>query len=333
MDFISSVKERAKQNKQTIVLPESTDRRTLKAASIAMEEDIANIILIGNRESIFASAPDIDLTKAVFVDPENCDKFSDYVELLVELRKKKGLTYKDAYTLLVNNPLYFGCIMVKAGDADGMVAGAINSSADVLRSALQILKTKPGTKLVSAFFLMVVPDCEMGENGIFIFSDAGLNQSPNMEEIAAIAESSAESFKLLVGSEPRVALLSHSTKGSASHPEVDKMRNATKLIRSQHPELIVDGELQTDAAIVPEIAAVKAPGSPLEGRANVLIFPDLDAGNIGYKLVQRLAKADAYGPITQGIARPVNDLSRGCSAEDIVGNIAITAVQAQSYQK
>lgn len=221
-------------------------------------------------------------------------------------------------------------MMVKAGDADGMVAGACHSTADVLRPSLQILKTKPGTKLVSSFFVMVVPDCEYGADGTFVFSDAGLCQNPNAEELAAIAGSSAASFSQLVGKEPVVAMLSHSTKGSAKHPDVDKVVEATKIAQELYPDVKIDGEFQTDAAIVPSVGQAKAPGNDIAGKANVLIFPDLDAGNIGYKLVQRLAKAEAYGPVTQGIAKPVNDLSRGCSAEDIVGVIAITAVQAQS---
>ena len=243
------------------------------------------------------------------------------------------MTPEEAKELLLTNVLYFGCIMVKAGDADGMVAGAVNSSANVLRAALQILKTAPDTKLVSAFFLVVVPNCEMGEHGTFIFSDAGLNQFPDARELAAIAESSAKSFELLVEAEPIVAMLSHSTKGSAHHPEIDKVIEACRIVNEECPNLKCDGELQSDAAIVPEVAASKAPGSDVAGKANVLIFPDLDAGNIGYKLVQRLAKADAYGPITQGIAKPVNDLSRGCSADDIVGVVAITAVQAQALDQ
>ncbi len=224
-------------------------------------------------------------------------------------------------------------MMVKMGDADGMVSGACHSTADTLRPCLQILKTKPGTKLVSAFFLMVVPNCEYGEKGTFVFGDSGLNQNPTPEELAAIAKSSAESFELLVQSEPIVAMLSHSTKGSAKHADVDKVVEATRLAKEAYPELKLDGEFQLDAAIVPSVGQSKAPGSEIAGRANTLIFPDLDAGNIGYKLVQRLAKAEAYGPITQGIAAPVNDLSRGCSAEDIVGVVAITAVQAQAYDK
>lgn len=328
--FIDDIKSRAKSKKKTIVLPETADLRTLEAAHKILKEDIADIILIGEKASIVKKADGLDLSKAKFVDPYDCDKLNDYIALFVELRKSKGVTPEQAKELLLTNVLYFGCIMVKAGDADGMVAGAVNSSANVLRAALQVLKTAPGTKLVSAFFLVVVPNCDMGANGTFIFSDAGLNQSPNSQELAAIAESSAKSFQLLVEEEPIVAMLSHSTKGSAKHPEVDKVIEACKIVNAENPDLKCDGELQSDAAIVPSVASSKAPGSKVAGKANVLIFPDLDAGNIGYKLVQRLAKADAYGPITQGIAKPVNDLSRGCSADDIVGVVAITAVQAQA---
>lgn len=330
MAFIDKIKQRAKKIKKTIVLPETADMRTLEAAHTILKEDIANIILVGGRQSILKKAQGLDLSKATFIDPYDCDRLNDYVALLVEIRKKKGMTPEEAKELLLTNVLYFGCIMVKAGDADGMVAGAVNSSANVLRAALQILKTAPDTKLVSAFFLVVVPDCDMGAKGTFIFSDAGLNQSPDARELAAIAESSAKSFQLLVEEEPIVAMLSHSTKGSAHHPEVDKVIEACKIVNAECPDLKCDGELQSDAAIVPSVAASKAPGSSVAGKANVLVFPDLDAGNIGYKLVQRLAKADAYGPITQGIAKPVNDLSRGCSADDIVGVVAITAVQAQA---
>ena len=333
MAFIDSIKKRAKQNKKTIVLPETADMRTLEAAHKILQEGIADIILVGDKQTIIKKADGLDLTGAKFVDPYDCDKLNDYVSILVELRKKKGMTPEEAKELLLTNVLYFGCIMVKAGDADGMVAGAVNSSANVLRAALQILKTAPDTKLVSAFFLVVVPNCEMGEHGTFIFSKAGLNQFPDARELAAIAESSAKSFELLVEAEPIVAMLSHSTKGSAHHPEIDKVIEACRIVNEECPNLKCDGELQSDAAIVPEVAASKAPGSDVAGKANVLIFPDLDAGNIGYKLVQRLAKADAYGPITQGIAKPVNDLSRGCSADDIVGVVAITAVQAQALDK
>ena len=330
MAFIDEIKQRAKSNLKTIVLPETMDQRTLVAAGKVLEEGIANIILVGNKEKIEKAANGIDLSKATFVDPESYDKLEEYINLVVELRKSKGMTYDDAKKLLITNPLFFGVTMVKAKDADGMVAGAVNASADVLRPSLQILKTAPGTKLVSAFFVMVVPDCNMGENGTFVFSDCGLNQNPNAEELAAIAESSAKTFEMLVGKEPKVAMLSHSTLGSAKHADVDKVVEATKILRENCPDLKVEGEIQADAAIVPSVGASKAPGSEVAGNANVLVFPDLDAGNIGYKLVQRLAKAEAYGPVTQGIAAPVNDLSRGCSADDIVGVVAITAVQAQN---
>ena len=330
MAFIDEIKQRAKSNLKTIVLPETMDQRTLVAAGKVLEEGIANIILVGKKEEIEKAADGIDLSKATFVDPESYDKLEEYINLVVELRKSKGMTYDDAKKLLITNPLFFGVTMVKAKDADGMVAGAVNASADVLRPSLQILKTAPGTKLVSAFFVMVVPDCNMGENGTFVFSDCGLNQNPNAEELAAIAESSAKTFEMLVGKEPKVAMLSHSTKGSAKHADVDKVVEATKILRENCPDLKVEGEIQADAAIVPTVGASKAPDSEVAGNANVLVFPDLDAGNIGYKLVQRLAKAEAYGPVTQGIAAPVNDLSRGCSADDIVGVVAITAVQAQN---
>ena len=330
MAFIDEIKQRAKSNLKTIVLPETMDQRTLVAAGKVLEEGIANIILVGKKEEIEKAADGIDLSKATFVDPESYDKLEEYINLVVELRKSKGMTYDDAKKLLITNPLFFGVTMVKAKDADGMVAGAVNASADVLRPSLQILKTAPGTKLVSAFFVMVVPDCNMGENGTFVFSDCGLNQNPNAEELAAIAESSAKTFEMLVGKDPKVAMLSHSTLGSAKHADVDKVVEATKILRENCPDLKVEGEIQADAAIVPTVGASKAPDSEVAGNANVLVFPDLDAGNIGYKLVQRLAKAEAYGPVTQGIAAPVNDLSRGCSADDIVGVVAITAVQAQN---
>lgn len=330
MGFIDVIKERAKKDIKTIVLPESDDRRNLEAASRILAEGIANIVLVGNKDSIAKGAEGLDLTKATVIDPSNTDKLQNYIDLLVEIRKNKGMTPEKAKELLTKDYLYFAVTMVKAGDADGMVSGAVHSTADTLRPSLQILKTAPGTKLVSSFFVIVVPNCEFGADGTFIFSDSGLVQNPNPEELAAIAGSSAKSFELLVEKEPIVAMLSHSTKGSASHPDVDKVVEATKIAKEQYPDIKIDGEYQLDAAIVPSVGASKAPGSDIAGKANVLIFPDLDAGNIGYKLAQRLAKAEAYGPITQGIAKPVNDLSRGCSADDIVGVIAITAVQASA---
>lgn len=328
MGFIDVIKERARNNKKTIVLPETGDRRTLDAAHTILKENIANIILVGNKEEIEKGADGLDLSSATIIDPSKADKLQTYIDLLVEIRKSKGMTPEEAKELLVKDYLYFGVMMVKAGDADGMVAGAVNSTANVLRPSLQILKTAPGTKLVSSFFVMVVPNCEFGADGTFVFSDCGLVQNPNSEELAAIAGSSAKSFELLVGKEPVVAMLSHSTKGSAKHPDVDKVVEAVKIAKELYPDVKLDGEFQLDAAIVPKVGASKAPGSETAGKANVLIFPDLDAGNIGYKIVERLARAEAYGPITQGISKPVNDLSRGCSAEDIVGVIAITAVQA-----
>ena len=332
MSYIDMIKERARLDKKTIVLPESNDKRTLLAAARIVEEGIADIIMIGDEEKIMDGAGwlEVDLSKVKVVNPKTTPKLDDYVNLLYETRKAKGMTPEKAREILLNDYLTFGIVMVKANDADGMVAGACHSTADTLRPALQILKTAPGVKLVSAFFLMVVPDCEYGDDGVFVFGDCGLNQNPNPEELAAIAESSAESYRMLTGNEPRVAMLSHSSKGSAKHADVDKVVEATRIAKEANPDLALDGELQLDAAIVPSVGASKAPDSKVAGKANVLIFPDLDAGNIGYKLVQRLAKAEAYGPMTQGIAAPVNDLSRGCSAEDIVGVVAITAVQCQA---
>ena len=331
MSYIDLIKEKARADRKTIVLPETNDKRTLIAASHIMKEKIADIIMVGNEEKIMDGARwlEVDLDNVKVVNPEACDKFEEYVNLLYETRKAKGMTPEKAHEILLKDYLTFGVIMVKANDADGMVAGACHATADTLRPALQILKTAPGVKLVSGFFILDVPDCEYGENGTFLFADCGLNQEPNAEELAAIAESSARSFKSLVGAKPIIAMLSHSTKGSAKHPLVDKVVEATKIAKEVYPHLCIDGELQADAAIVPHIAKSKAPGSEVAGRANVLVFPNLDCGNISYKLVQRLGKAEAYGPMLQGIAQPVNDLSRGCSWEDIVGVVALTAVQAQ----
>ena len=331
MSYIDIIKEKARSDKKTIVLPETTDKRTLIAASHILEEGIANIIMIGDAEKIYDGANwlEIELDGVTIINPQNCEKFETYAQLLYETRKNKGMTIEVARQTLLSDPLMFGVIMVKANDADGMVAGACHATADTLRPALQVLKTAPGVKLVSGFFLMCIPDCEYGDNGTFIFADCGLNQDPTPEELAAIADTSAKSFKQLVGSKPIIAMLSHSTMGSAKHPLVDKMVEATRIAKEQYPSLMIDGEMQPDAALVPHIAKSKAPGSEVAGHANVLIFPNLDCGNISYKLVQRLGKAEAYGPMLQGIAKPVNDLSRGCSWEDIVGVVALTAVQAQ----
>ena len=327
--FLDSIKARAKQNKKTIILPESMDKRTFAAAEQVLKEGIANLIIIGTPEQIAENGKGYDISGATIINPFTYEKTEEYINLFVELRKSKGLTYEDAKKQALEDYIYYACLMVKAGDADGVVSGACHSTANTLRPSLQIIKTKPGVKLVSAFFLMVVPDCEYGANGTFIFADSGLEQNPDPEKLAAIAACSAESFRLLVQEEPIVAMLSHSTKGSAKHADVDKVVEATRLCKEANPNLKVDGELQVDAAIVPSVGQSKAPGSPVAGKANVLVFPDLDAGNSGYKLVQRLAKAEAYGPVTQGIAKPINDLSRGCSTEDIVGVVAITCVQAQ----
>ena len=330
MGFIDEIKAKAKADLKTIVLPETEDVRTYEAAEAILKEGTAKLVLIGSEEEVAKNKGNFDISGAQIVDPAKSEKTESYIAKLVELRQKKGMTEEQARELLLTNYPYYGVMMVKMGDADGMVSGACHSTADTLRPCLQILKTKPGTKLVSAFFIMVVPDCEMGENGTFVFGDCGLNQNPSPEELAAIAISSAESFKQLVGAEPRVAMLSHSSMGSAKHDDVTKVVEAVKIAKAEAPDLMLDGELQLDAAIVASVGASKAPQSPVAGKANVLIFPDLDAGNIGYKLVQRLAKAEAYGPMTQGIAAPVNDLSRGCSAKDIEGVVAITAVQCQS---
>ena len=331
MKFIDTIKERAKKDIKKIVLPEAEDIRVLQAAEKVLKEGFAKVILIGNENKTrnLAKENNINIEGVTITDPKTSSKYEEYCNKFYELRKNKGITIEQSKEFMLNN-IYFGTMMVKCSDADGLVSGAAHSTADTLRPALQILKTAEGTKLVSAFFLMVVPDCEYGENGTFIFSDAGLNPNPTADELSEIAISSAKSFEQLVQKESKVAMLSYSTYGSAKSELVDKVVEATKLVKEKDSKLQVDGELQLDAAIVKEIGEKKAPGSTVAGHANTLIFPDLNAGNIGYKLVQRLAKAEAYGPLCQGIAKPVNDLSRGCSSDDIVGVVAITAIQAQS---
>lgn len=330
MNFIEEIKKRASNQIKTIVLPEATDIRILEATDIIGKEGFAKIILLGNESEIISTANKnkLNISKATIIEPLKSDKYDEYVEAFYELRKAKGMTIEQAKKIL-QDPVYFGMMMVKKEAADGLVSGAAHSTADTLRPALQILKTKPGTKLVSTFMLEIVPNCEYGNNGIFIFSDCGLNPKPTSEELSEIAISSSESYQQIVGDAPKIAMLSYSTHGSAASEDVDKVRKATQLTKEKAPNLLVDGELQLDSAIVPEIGNVKAPGSDVAGKANILIFPDLNSGNIGYKLVERLAKAEAYGPICQGMAKPVNDLSRGCKAKDIVGAVAITALQAQ----
>ena len=330
MSFIESIKQRAKQNIKTIILPEAEDKRVLEAASKVIAQGFAKVILIGDKQQVEKDSKEnnIDLSGVEIIDIKSSTKKQEYAQKLFELRQAKGMTEEEA-SKLIEEPIYFGMMMLKNGKADGLVSGAAHSTSNTLRPALQILKTAPNTKLVSAFFVMCVPNCEYGEHGTFIYGDSGLNQNPNADELSEIAISSAKSFKSLVEAEPKVAMLSYSTYGSAKSELTEKVIEATKLVKEKAPDLLVDGELQVDSAIIPEVSKSKAPGSPIEGNANVLIFPDLNAGNIGYKLTQRLAKAEAYGPLCQGIAKPVNDLSRGCSADDIVGVVAITAVQAQ----
>lgn len=327
--FTEKLKARAKENIKTIALAEGEDIRTLKAAEIVLNEGYAKVILVGDPDKIHAAcaAEGINIGDTPIINPLTSDKLQAYADAFYELRKNKGVTPEQALETM-KDPSYYTVMMVKQNDADGMVSGACHSSADTIRPSLQILKTAPGTKLVSAFFIICVPDCEFGADGTFVFGDSGLNMNPTAEEVSEIAISSAKSFKQLVGEEPKVAMLSFSTYGSAKNELVDKMQEATRLAKEKAPELNIDGEMQFDAAIVPSVGASKAPGSNVAGQANTLIFPDLNAGNIGYKIAQRLGKAEAFGPILQGIAKPVNDLSRGCVAEDIAGVVAITAIQA-----
>lgn len=333
MDFLSTMKAKAKADKKIIVLPESYEKRNLEAAAECLKDELAEIVLIGNKEKIMEAAGSFDVSKAIFVDPENYERMDEMVAGLAEARKSKGMTLEEARKILLDDSLFMAVMLVKLGVADGMVSGAIHSTADTLRPALQILKTAPGTELVSSFFIMVTKTPQFGDDGILLFADCALNQNPNPAELACIAGDSAKSYEAFVGKEARVAMLSHSTMGSAKHADVTKVTDAVKIAKEKYPELKLDGELQLDASIVKEVGELKAPNSDVAGKANVLVFPDIDAGNIGYKLVQRFGGAEAYGPVLQGIAKPVNDLSRGCSASDIVAVVALTSVQAQVMGK
>jgi len=330
MKLSQLIREKAKKNPKIIVLPEGEEPRMIKAAETIINEGFASLILLGSEENIKSKARElrIDLSNKIkIISPKDSEKLKEYAESYYQLRKHKGVSLEEAYQLL-ENPLYFGALMVYHDDADGLVAGSINATGDVFRPALQTIKTAPGINIVSSSFVMVVPDCAYGENGIMVFADCALNPEPNAEQLADVAIASASTGKALVGFEPRVAMLSFSTKGSGKHPLVDKVIEATKIAKEKKPELLIDGELQADAALIPSIGERKAPNSKIAGKANVLIFPDLHSGNIAYKLIERLAKAEAIGPISQGMRKPVNDLSRGCSAEDIVNVVAITVLQA-----
>ncbi len=326
--LINSMIERAKADKKTIVLPEGFDDRILAAAEETLKQGIANLVILGNEEEI--NAKGYNLEGATIINPATSDKVDEYAGLLYELRKAKGMTEEEARNLVTGDPIYFATMMIKTGACDGLVGGASCATVKILSPALRVLKTAPGAPMVSSIFLMEVPNCDLGENGVFAFADCALEIQPTSEKLAHIAYLANNGFKQLMGVEPRIALLSHSSYGSAKNDDSNKVVEAMAYIKENYPELNADGELQLDAAIIPEVGQSKAPGSPVAGKANTLVFPDLDAGNIGYKLVQRLANAQAYGPILQGLAAPVNDLSRGCSAEDVVGVIAITCVQAQT---
>ncbi|MGI6591437.1 MAG: phosphate acetyltransferase [Eggerthellaceae bacterium] len=325
--FLNGLIDRAKQDKKTIILPESEDERTLAAAEKILAEGIANLILIGDEDAIAHTSYKLD--GAEIVNPLTDSRKESLAQLLYETRKHKGVTLEQAIEK-IKDPVWYGIMLMKDNQADGLVSGACHPTIDILSPSLRVLKTAPGSKMVSAFFIMVVPDCEYGDDGLFFFADPALEIQPSADRLAQIAVATGRSYQALLGKEPNIALMSHSTYGSAKNDDSQKVVDAVKMAKELAPDLNIDGEMQADAAIVPSIGASKAPDSPVAGKANVLVFPDLDAGNIGYKLVQRLAKAEAYGPILQGVAAPVNDLSRGCTAEDIVGVVAITCIQAQA---
>jgi len=330
MSLLEEIRANAAKKGKTIVLPEGTEKRTLLAIKDIVAGKLANPILLGNESAVRAAAKDAgaDISGAEIIDPANSKYTDDFVQAFYEMRKSKGVDLDKAKAQMLD-PLFFGSMMIKMDKADGEVAGAENTTGNVLRPALQIIKTAPGISAVSGAFIMIVPNCEFGDNGLFVFADCAVTISPTSQQLAEFAKASAETAVTLCGmKEPKVGMLSFSTKGSASDPIVDKVIEATKIAKERFPELKVDGEFQLDAALVPSVGSSKAPGSPVAGQCNVLIFPDCNAGNIGYKLVQRLAKAEAIGPILQGIAKPVNDLSRGCSVEDIVNVVAMTAVRA-----
>ncbi|NLL30537.1 MAG: phosphate acetyltransferase [Clostridiales bacterium] len=333
MELMKKLWQSAKADKKRIVLPEGDEERTLKAAEKIKELGLAYPVLVGNIDEIKGKAENlgVNVEGIEIIDPNNSEKLEAYVNEFYELRKNKGITLEKA-DQIVRDPLYFGTMMVKLDDADGMVSGAVHTTGDLLRPGLQIVKTAPGVSVVSSFFVMMVPNSSYGEEGMLLFSDCAVNPNPTAEQLAAIAISTADTAKNLCGIEPRVAMLSFSTMGSAGGELVEKVRKATEIAKELRPDLLIDGELQLDAAIVESVAAQKAPNSKVAGKANVLIFPDLQSGNIGYKLVQRFANADAIGPMCQGFAKPINDLSRGCSADDIVNVVALTAVQAQSIK-
>jgi phosphate acetyltransferase len=326
---MKTIWDKARSASKTIALPEGSERRTLLAAQIIKKEKLANVILLGNEDTIRKEADksNADISGIDIINPDKSDKIELYAEKYFELRKSKGVTFEDAYNTM-KDTIYFGTMMVKRGDADGLVSGAIHSTGDLLRPGFQIVKTAPGISIVSSCFIMEIPDCEYGEKGMLLLADCAINPNPNEEELASIAVSTATTAKALLNIEPKIAMLSFSTKGSAKHELVDKVVKATEIVRKKAPFLQIDGELQLDAAIIPEVGKLKAKNSTVAGNANILIFPDLQAGNIGYKLVQRLAKANTIGPISQGFALPINDLSRGCVPNEIVDVVAITAVQA-----